>query len=74
MAPSRTERKRDHWTAVAQTALARSVTPTTKIAASNLVISQSLRMTRLNCLTAPSRMATLKVPLWRVEGEACQHC
>ena len=39
--------------AVAQTAPpARNVTPAMKIAVSNLVISQPLRMARLNCLTA----------------------
>src|SRR5262249_47825080 len=44
---------RDYWVAVAQTAPpAKNVTPAIKIAVSNLVISQPLRMARLNCLTA----------------------
>jgi len=43
----------DYRIAVAQTAPpARNVTPAMKIAVSNLVISQPLRMARLNCLTA----------------------
>src|SRR5262249_55806509 len=43
----------DYRVAVAQTApLAKNVTPAMKIAVSNLVISQPLRMARLNCLTA----------------------
>jgi len=44
---------RDYRVAVAQTAPpAKNVTPAMKIAVSNLVISQPLRMARLNCLTA----------------------
>ena len=47
----------DYRIAVAQTAPpARNVTPAMKIAVSNLVISQPLRIARLNCLTA--RMAS----------------
>ena len=43
----------DYRIAVAQTAPpAKNVTPAMKIAVSNLVISQPLRMARLNCLTA----------------------
>ena len=44
---------RDYRVAVAQTAPpAKNVTPAMKTAVSNLVISQPLRMARLNCLTA----------------------